>query len=214
MPRRSHYERAFEAYLASRAAPFLYLNDAKRVVATEHARLAPPALTPAERDALSAKHAEPPASRTLKSFDLLLYTSHTHAIVDVKGRKVSAKVDTARAPRLENWVTADDVDSLLVWETLFGPGYEAAFVFVYWCPARPPARLFDDRFEHHGRWYGLRAASLADYRAAMKTRSPRWRTVHLGQADFERVSRPVFPDAPRAPLPRETSTLYSAVAAS
>ncbi len=192
MARQSHYERAFAAYLARCGASFAFLNDAKRVVVGEHARLACPA-TPS-RD----------GARTLKSFDLVLYADRVHAIVDIKGRKVASRLTGERTPRLENWVTGDDIESLRVWETLFGEGYEAAFVFVYWCPGRPPARLFDDRFEHHGRWYGLRGASLSEYRAAMKPRSQRWRTVHLDQADFERVSRPVF----------GAGELYSGVAAS
>ncbi len=186
MARRSHYERAFAAYLARCGASFAFLNDAKRVVAGDPTRLVPPCDPAHETPGATA------GRRTLKNFDLVLYADRVHAIVDVKGRKVASKLTGERTPRLENWVTGDDIESLRVWEALFGEGYEAAFVFVYWCPGRPPARLFDDRFEHHGRWYGLRGVSLSDYRAAMKPRSQRWRTVHLDQADFERVSRPVF----------------------
>jgi len=192
MARRSHYERAFSAYLSDRRASFAFLNDARRVVAGEGARLALPALSPDERDALGDAAPQPNLTRSLKSFDLILYSDRVHAIVDVKGRKVSSRLHESRTPRLENWVTRDDVESLRVWETLFGAGYEAAFVFIYWCEERPPARHFDDRFEHAGRWYGLRGAWLSDYRAGMRERSRRWGTVQVDQGDFDRLSRAVF----------------------
>ncbi len=190
--RRSHYERAFERYLRDRGASHVFLNDAKRVVVDEGARLRPPALTEHENTELAERGVSLGGVRTLKSFDLVLYSDSVHAIVDVKGRKVSAKLGGPRTPRLENWVTEDDIDSLIVWETLFGEGYEAAFVFVYWCESRPPMGLFDDAFEHHGRWYGLRGAVLSEYRGVMKPRSARWRTVHVDQGTFEEISRPVF----------------------
>ena len=172
MGRQSHYERAIAAYLDARRASFAFLDDARRVVSPEHGRLG--------------------GDRSLKCFDLILYSDRVHAIVDVKGRKVSSRLSEARSPRLENWVTRDDVESLGVWEALFGEGYEAAFVFLYWCDAPPPARLFDDRFEHHGRWYGLRGVWLSDYRSAMRERSRRWGTVQIDQPAYERLSRAVF----------------------
>jgi len=190
--RRSHYERAFGAYLERRGASYALMSDAKRVVADPSTRLRPPALRPEERERLLARGGSAPSVRTLKSFDLVIYDERAAALVDVKGRKVTARLESSPAPRLENWVTEDDVDSLLVWETLFGEGFEAAFVFVYWCETRPPATLFDDAFEHHGRWYGLRSATLSDYRGAMRPRSARWRTVHLDRESFERLSRPLF----------------------
>lgn len=204
MARKSHYERAFAAYLQERGASFIFLHDAKRVVVGAHSRLEAPKLTTIESLRLQDEGVRHEAGRTLKSFDLILHTNPVHAIVDVKGRKVAARMTSDRTPRLENWVTGDDIESLLTWETLFGEGYEAAFVFVYWCESEPPERLFDDRFEHHGRWYGLRGSTLSDYRTAMRTRSQRWRTVHVPQADFERISRPLFGAA----------DLYSGVAGS
>ena len=183
MPTRgSHYERAFESYLRHRRTRFVLLSDAKKIVAGEHARLQAP-----ENDA--------GVRGTLKSFDLIVYGLTAHTLVDVKGRKISSPLDPDRRPRLESWVTEDDVSSLRVWEQLFGPGHEAAFAFIYWCPDRPPAIHFDDAFEHHGRWYGIRAITLAEYTAAMHPRSPKWRTVHLRSDMFDRLSRPLFPAA-------------------
>lgn len=193
MPRRrSHYERAFEAYLHDRRAPFALLSDARRIAIGEGERLPAPELTPRERERLARLGVPASGRRTLKSFDLIIYAQEAHRLLDVKGRKVSANLETTTSPRLENWVTEDDIESLLIWETLFGDGYEAAFAFLYWCESRPPEGLFDEVFEHHGRWYGVRAAALADYRSAMRQRSARWRTVHVAQDAFERLSRPLF----------------------
>ena len=52
----------------------------------------------------------------------------------------------ARSGRLESWVTLDDVQSMSAWERLFGPGFEAAFVFIYWCAEEPPDGLFQEIF--------------------------------------------------------------------
>src|SRR5690606_19171411 len=97
--------------------------------------------------------------------------------------------------RLDNWVTLEDIESLRTWERLFGPGFEAAFVFLFWCDEQPPDGLFQEIFAHDGRWYAVRAITLARYAGAMKTRSRRWGTVHLPARAFERLSHPfVTPD--------------------
>jgi hypothetical protein len=38
--------------------------------------------------------------------------------------------------------------------------------------------------------YLMRGVAVADYRAAMRTRSPRWGTVHLSAAAFRGVVKP------------------------
>jgi hypothetical protein len=42
-------------------------------------------------------------------------------------------------------------------------------------------------------WYALRAITLDAYAGAMRVRSPRWGTVDLPRADFERLSQPFAP---------------------
>jgi len=92
--------------------------------------------------------------------------------------------------RLESWVTEDDVQSLDIWQRLFGDGFVAAFVFVYWCDEQPPDGLFQEIMEYQGRWYALRAIRLENYSRAMRQRSPKWKTVDLARTDFERLSQP------------------------
>lgn len=193
--RRHHYEKAFEDFLRARRIPYVAVDEAKKALLPESA-----SLRTRESDAAGST-----SEHALKSFDFVLYGSGINLLAEVKGRRIprsrpraTAQATLPNAPRplprrsrLENWVTLDDVESLSRWEQLFGPSFEAAFVFVYWCDEQPADALFEEIFEHRAHWYAIRAITLTDYRAAMKVRSPRWRTVHLPQAAFHRVSRPL-----------------------
>src|SRR5262249_27780249 len=132
----------------------------------------------------------------LKSFDFVIYGEGRNLLVDIKGRRVarrgrigadggSGRITTAARSRLESWVTEDDIESLKHWQVLFGEGFSAAFVFVYWCEEQPPDALFQEVFEYRGRWYALRAVRLEEYVASMKPRSARWRTVDVPATLFE-----------------------------
>jgi hypothetical protein len=171
--RRHHYELAFEHYLRERRVPYLAVDEARKALLPGGA---PPA-------------AGGPA---LKSFDFVLYGAGANLLVEVKGRRIAPRPrrDGRPAPagRLESWVTEDDVGSLRTWERLFGEGFSAAFVFLYWCDASPSRPLFEETFEFRGRWYAVRALTVEAYARAMRPRSPRWRTVHLSTADFDRLS--------------------------
>ncbi len=173
MLRRHHYEQAFEEYLRSRRIPYVAVDEARKALVPAGTRLRLAGSEPTQ-------DAEP-----LKSFDFVLYGQNQNLLAEIKGRRVGP----GRARRLESWVTQDDVEALTAWEGLFGPGFAAAFVFVYWCEEQPPVPLFEETFEHRGRWYAVRVVTVAEYAGAMRTRSPRWRTVHLPTADFDRMSR-------------------------
>lgn len=196
--RRHHYEAAFEQYLRDRRVPYVAVDEARKALLPEGARLA-------TTDAAGGE------SRGLKSFDFVLYGSGVNLLIEIKGRRVArrrSQVTSGRAAsRLESWVTEDDAESLGTWERLFGDGFGAAFVFVYWCDEAPPASLFQETFEFRGRWYAVRAVRLADYARAMKPRSARWRTVHLSTADFERLSTTLC--GPKAALPGHAEPVAS-----
>lgn len=179
--RRHHYERAFERYLREARIPYISVDDARKTLLPESARLK-----------VSQPGYEQPI--TLKSFDFVLYGEESNLLVDVKGRRIPRNLTspTSRG-RLECWVTQDDIDSMQRWEALFGPGFEGAYVFIYWCEGQPPDALFQEIFEDRGRWYAVRAVRASDYARHLRVRSPRWRTVHLSTSDFERLSRPLTP---------------------
>ncbi len=163
MARRSlHYEAAFEAYVRARRIPYVAVDEAKK-------SLLPPAFV---------------GGAALKSFDFVLYGETGNLLVEIKGRRVVA------SGRLENWVTREDVTSLLKWECLFGSAFEAAFIFVYHYVEQPPDAFFEELFEHQGLWYGLRVVNVREYAAAMRTRSQRWGTIDLARPTFERISGP------------------------
>lgn len=170
--RRFHYDRAFEAYLRSRRVPYVAVDEAKK------------ALLP--RKSLR---------KNLKSFDFVIYGKEINLIVDVKGRRFKEGSGAGTKKRLECWVTRDDVESLSLWEKLFGETFQALFVFLYWCEGQPPDGLFQEVFTFQDRWYIVRAVRLADYRRHMKVRSEKWKTVDLPAAAFREVSCPFCPPA-------------------
>ncbi|MBX3322535.1 MAG: HYExAFE family protein [Phycisphaeraceae bacterium] len=177
--RRHQYERAFEAYLRARKIPYVAVNEAKKAILP---------------DGTPFRVAGDNGTQTLKSFDFVVYGSTTNLLVEIKGRRLGATPSRAgTSARLESWVTLDDVESLKLWQQFFGFGFEAALVFVYQCELQPPDGLFQEVFEHAGKWFMLRAIYLNAYVEHMRTRSPRWRTVHLSASDFERCSQPFGP---------------------
>lgn len=176
--RRHHYERAFENYLRSRRVPYIAVDEARKTLLPDGPSLK-----------LLRDDGSPVA---LKSFDFVLYSERINLLVDVKGRRVPRNLSSTNGrARLESWVTQDDVDSMRHWERLFGPGFEGAFIFLYWCEGQPPDALFQEIFEDRGRWYAVRAVRACQYVERMRVRSPRWRTVHLSTPDFERLSVPL-----------------------
>ena len=171
MQRRHHYELAFEEFLRARRMPYIAVDEARKT------------LLPASADTLQ------PAA--LKSFDCVVYTPEGPRLIDVKGRKLTARTPIAAPGAMQNWVTREDIDALARWQSLFGPSFSALFAFVYWCVAQPPDGLFHEIIEHRNRWYCLRCVSLTDYTRAMRPRSEKWGTVSLPARDFHRLSTPL-----------------------
>lgn len=161
--RRFHYETAFEHYLRSNEIPYVAVDEAKR--------------------ALSGK-----APKGLKSFDFVVYSQGgVNLLADVKGRKHAGKAGRS----LQNWVTAEDVDSLTQWAGIFGVEFEPVFVFMFWCEVQPPDALFHEVFAFNDRWYAVQAVKLSDYRQHMRQRSPKWGTVNIPTETFARIAQPL-----------------------
>lgn len=197
--RRHHYERAFETLLRRARIPYVAVNEAKRALLPKGAVLA------CDRAGVGAGvgagSGRGPHPGRLKNFDFVVYGEGTNLLVEIKGRRLPTPADTAPTaglPRLESWVSLDDVEAMGVWEQLFGEGFEAVFVFLYAADDQPPDGLFTEFFEHDGRWYTTRAVRLGDYKAAMKTRSPRWRTVDLPTQTYAALSVPFVAPPPTA----------------
>jgi hypothetical protein len=165
--RRFHYDLAFERYLREKTIPYVAVDEAKRALAGP--------------DGLHV-----PVS--LKSFDFVVYSqSGPNLLVDVKGRKHSGRSSRS----LDNWVTEADVECMTRWEKIFGPDFECAFAFLYWCEVQPPDALFTEIFESGDRWYALLAIRLRDYRPHIKPRSAKWNTVNIPARKFNRLCHPL-----------------------
>jgi hypothetical protein len=165
MDRSNHYEAAFEAYLQWHRLCYVAVDETRR------AQL---------------------ADERVKNLDFIVYGEcGARLLVDVKGRRFpGGSVDRPRRV-LECWSTQDDVDGLEQWTELFGPGYTALLVFAYHLlPEAPLPEDADDLWTWRGKRYWLRAVPIEDYRAAMRVRSPRWRTVSLPRKSFERLAHP------------------------
>jgi hypothetical protein len=165
MNRDNHYEAAFEAFLRTRGVAVVAVDEARRSYLDD---------------------------ADVKSPDFLVVGPHdARLVVDVKGRKFPGGPSDKPRRVWENWSTRDDIDGLERWAARFGSDFRAVLAFVYHVlpavclPADTP-----DVFEFRDRLYLMRGVAVATYRAAMRSRSPRWRTVHLPTAAFRRVVRP------------------------
>lgn len=177
--RRHHYEHAFEGFLRERRVPYISVDEAKK------------SLMPTSVSLTTRRGDREPEK--LKNFDFVVYGEGGNLLVEVKGRRlpgVRLKDGSPAKPRMDSWVTLEDIDALRRWGELFGPEFEPTLVFMYWCEGVPPDGLFVETLSHRGRWYTLRCIDLDSYVGAMRVRSPRWGTVSLSTADFERLSRP------------------------
>jgi hypothetical protein len=157
--RKVHYEAAFEGFLRQKAIPYVAVDEAKRALF---------------------------ANARLKSFDFVVYNAHgPNLLVDIKGRRHTGH----RATSYQTWVTEQDVVDLLQWRQVFGEGFCAVLVFVYWID--PPAIPEADMFQFRDRWYRIFGVDLAEYQQHMRRRSAKWETVALPQADFRSLARPI-----------------------
>ncbi len=166
-----HYERAFEAWLRRRKAPYVAIDQVRRSADSEG---------------------------PIKSFDFLVHAGRKHYIVDVKGKRFP-RVSKGRETWWENWIHFADLEGLFAWESHFGAGYEALLVFCYWLqapalgtgsvppssekPCLPPFRL-------DGRDYLIVACPARAFAERCRRRSTRWQAVHVAEKDFTRLIRP------------------------
>ncbi|HEX6987712.1 MAG TPA: HYExAFE family protein [Planctomycetaceae bacterium] len=166
--RSNHYDAAFEAYLRQRRVPYVAVDEKRRSLLEE---------------------------ASLKSMDFIVRpTGGESLLVDVKGRRYPT---AGNGGRWENWVTTDDVKSLLRWEEVFGAGHRAVFVFAYDVDPGHEGD-FEELFPFREKQYAFYGVAACDYRAVMTTRSPRWETVSVARKPFAELRSPIdsFLEAP------------------
>lgn len=155
-----HYEAAFESILRDRGIPYVAVDEAKKALF---------------------------ANTRLKSFDFVVYSkTGPNLLIDVKGRSCKNR---GAAKGFESWATEQDVNDLLQWEQVFGQGFKAVLMFVYWIEA--PLSPQEGMFQHRDRWYLTLGVDLNEYRSRMRRRSAKWETVCLPAQEFRALARPL-----------------------
>ena len=160
----NHYEVAFEEYLRRNGVAALPIIEARRSYLDDD---------------------------SVKSPDFLVISAaDSRLVVDVKGRKFGGSEEKPR--RIwQNWCLRDDVTSLERWTDHFGPGFRGVLAFVYRiAPELELAANTPDAFFFRDELYLVRGVEVGHYREAMRTRSPRWETVHLSTAAFRGMVKP------------------------
>ncbi len=131
------------------------------------------------------------ATTRLKNPDFLLYPRFgTNLVVEVKGKRGK----NARGRRdWENWVTTDDLDGLVRWQAMFGPGFRAVLAFAYAEPIQPfPLPRRQRGLRVPGLEYRFWAVGLDDYIAHLRSRGPAWKAVAMARRAFRRRVRPLL----------------------
>jgi hypothetical protein len=165
MDRNNHYEAAFEGYLQWHRLCYVGVDESRR-----------------SQD----------GDASVKSLDFIVFgATGQRYLIDVKGRRYPS--GSAAKPSLawQCWSMQEDVEGLCHWSERYGSGFQSLLLFIYeLTPQAPPIPPEEELWTWQGRRYLLRAIAIEDYRAFMKVRSPRWRTVDVPQAAFRRLSRP------------------------
>jgi len=159
-----HYEAAFEDYVRSCGWPYIPVDEQKKAIFS---------------------------GARIKSFDFIVYRPQGPAwLADIKGRKFP--YDSAGGPRYwENWVTADDVEGLRRWESVFGKQFEPVFVFVYWLTSFDKPEPVQAVHCFRERYYALGWVAAREYVAHARVRSPKWNTLDVPRATFRKLIRSV-----------------------
>ncbi len=89
-------------------------------------------------------------------------------------------------------MTTDDLEALVRWQAMFGPGFRSVLAFAYAEPIRPfPLPGDNGAFEFRGREYRFWAIGLDDYLAHLRSRGPAWKAVAMARRQFRRRVRPL-----------------------
>jgi hypothetical protein len=163
--RDNHYEAAFEAWLRWLRVPYVAVDEAHRSAAPLPSR----------------------GERTIKSLDFIVSPQSRPGawLVDIKGRQFP----TAGRQYWRNWSTADELESLASWETLFDCRSNGLLVFAYNVIGDQGPLPAEELFVYRERLYGFVAIRLDHYASFAKPLSARWRTVSMPTAQFRALAR-------------------------
>jgi len=162
--RHNHYDAAFESYLRGTRVPYVAVDEKRRALLQQV---------------------------SLKSMDFIVYSqAGRNLLIDVKGRRFPSGAESS-PHKWENWTTADDIDSLLRWEQVFGGGFRALLVFAYHILEPRYQSEFEAVYNFADRPYAFYGVWVDDYQAAMRRRSASWETVSLPSGVFRELRLPI-----------------------
>lgn len=157
----NHYERAFADYLRGLGVAWLPVDESRRFSWE--------------------------GEKSLKSLDFMIVgAARGDLLIDVKGRRARRSHHS-----LENWATADDVESMAAWQRRFGGAARSLLVFVYQLPDQAAMAAFHDNFARGDRHYGCLAISVEHYVAHLRVRSAKWKTVSVPRDRFRELAQPL-----------------------
>lgn len=124
---------------------------------------------------------------SIKNFDILVPGDDENVLIEVKGRKASGK----NKLRFENWVTGEDIQSLMHWKKKFGEHFLSIFCFVYKIDFdMPAANTAFTCFSANNMRFAMFGIELDKYIAESSLRSIKWNTFSLNSKAFIKHSRP------------------------
>jgi hypothetical protein len=161
--RHNHYESAFEAYLRQKQIPYMAIDETKRPKVT---------------------------NGSLKNLDFIVSPTGTSGLLtDVKGRLFPT--GSHKKQYWKNWITIDDLDSMIHWQKLYGSGFIALVVFAYNVVGDLAPVPEDGLFEWKSERYAFLAVRLNDYLLHAKPLSIKWKTISLPTKTFRQLAVPV-----------------------
>jgi len=162
--RDNHYDVAFRAYLRELRIPHVAVDESRRALMRD---------------------------QSLKSVDFIVSPPGAKSmLVDVKGRRFPSGRE-GKGNQWENWVTEDDIESLLKWQEIFGEGFRSALIFVYDLVEPRYAAQFPETFLFRERRYACCGVWADEYRNEMRERSASWGTVTLPRRAFHELRQPL-----------------------
>ncbi|MFO1019613.1 MAG: HYExAFE family protein [Planctomycetales bacterium] len=177
MIRANHYDGAFEDYLRRVRIPHVSVDEARRALLGD---------------------------ASLKSMDFIVSPpgADQNLLVDIKGRKFPSGGATrgetggqtsgkTGGTCWENWVTEDDITSLLKWQEVFGPGFRSLLVFAYDVLHPRYHARFPELHAWRGRHYAYFGVWVDEYAVEMRERSASWQTRTLPRKIFRELSAPI-----------------------
>lgn len=155
----SHYEVMFESFLRENEILYIAVDEARRPLVDNH---------------------------PVKNFDFIVSSFNGKFLVDVKGKKFSARV-------WDNWVHEDDLTGLRIWGNHFN-AFVPLLVIPYLVGKKEEIEIlreYADIRKHQGQTYAITAVTLADFYSNAKLRAAKWKAIYVTKDKFMKICKPV-----------------------